>query len=113
MKIQKFTAAQLLSMELPKKGDLPSATEAVRSSAVLTMPGKEDSQFGIWEATEGTFTREVVAGEIMLILSGQAVFISDSGERWEMSAGDTLVFPPNSRGNWEILKATRKLYVLL
>lgn len=114
MKIQKFSNAQLLSMVLEKKGGTTAApTEAIRSSRTLAMPGREQAQFGVWEASVGTFTRDVVAGEIMAILSGEAVFVAESGERWEMAAGDTLVFPPNTRGKWEIKAPTRKLYVLL
>lgn len=115
MKIQKFSNAQLLSMALEKKVGMASESveEAVRSSRAMMMPGREKAQFGVWEASVGTFTRDVVAGEIMTILSGAAAFISDNGERWEMTAGDTLVFPPDTRGKWEISAPMRKLYVLL
>lgn len=114
MTIQKFSNGQLLSIQLEKRsGPIAGPAEAVRSSRTLTMPGREQAQFGVWEASVGTFTRDVVAGEIMAILSGEAAFISESGERWEMEAGDTLVFPPNTRGKWEIMAPMRKLYVLL
>lgn len=114
MTIQKFSNGQLLSMPLEAKAGVAAApSEAVRSSRTLAMPGCEQARFGVWEASAGTFTRDVVAGEIMTILSGEAAFTTEGGERWEMTAGDTLVFPPDTRGKWEIMAPVRKLYVLL
>lgn len=76
------------------------------------MPNREDAKFGIWEASVGSFVREVVAGELMFILSGSATFVAENGESIEMSEGDTFVFPPNTRGVWNVLSDLRKLYVL-
>lgn len=96
-----------------KAGMNASPAEAIRSAQALTLPGRESAQFGIWEASVGSFRRDVVAGEIMTILSGAAIFSADDGRRFEMAAGDTLVFPPHTTGIWEIQATLRKLYVLV
>jgi uncharacterized protein len=115
MSIQKISRNSALGLALDPKA-AAAATDAqasVRRSKSLAMPGRESAQFGIWEASPGRFTRDVVAGEIMHVLSGTAVFTSEDGDRIEMGEGDTLVFSPHTRGVWDIQTALRKLYVLL
>lgn len=113
MSIQKFTTQALLSFQLdPHEPDHDPAS-SVRRATKLEMPGRDGAQIGVWEASPGRFTREVVAGEIMHIVSGAGTFTSDDGESMAIAAGDTLIFSPNTRGQWHITSALRKVYVLL
>ena len=116
MTIQKFSKSTLLLLPLEAKAT-PQQTgdqaAPLRQSKGLAMPGRENAQIGVWEALPGTFTRDVVAGEIMHIMSGTCTFTSEDGERMEIAEGDTLVFSPNTRGTWDIKTPLRKLYVLL
>lgn len=113
MTIQKFSNKELLSFPLEQNGiDTPSG-QSVRQSKRIAITGCEADHFGVWEASPGTFTREVLEGEIMYILSGSATFQSAEGEVIDIAQGDTLVFSPNTRGEWRIHESLRKLYVLL
>lgn len=115
MKIQKFTQGQLLDMPLALQSTVVMEEKGVsaRRSQALTMEGRGHARFGVWEASVGTFNREVELGEIMHILIGSAVFTDDSGHAVEMNPGDTLVFAPNTRGTWVVKEPIRKLYVLV
>ena len=37
----------------------------------------------------------------------------DDGEPVDIKAGDTIWFPPNTRGVWEISQNVRKVYIIL
>lgn len=115
MNIQKFTHQQLLDMPLdrPLGEALQNEDACERRSQGLAMAGRDQAQFGIWEASVGTFQREIDGGEIMCILSGHAVFTDESGHSVEMHGGDTLVLAPHTKGTWVIKERLRKLYVIV
>jgi uncharacterized cupin superfamily protein len=78
-----------------------------------TIPGIEATDTGIWECSPGKFRRQIAAGEVMHILSGECTFTPDDGEEISIQAGDTLYFSPNTNGTWDIHSTVRKVYVLL
>ncbi|NUA28475.1 cupin domain-containing protein [Cupriavidus basilensis] len=84
----------------------------VRTRAIR-ITGSEDRDTGIWECSVGSFARQVEKAEVMHILAGSGVFTPEAGEAVRFSAGDTLFFPANTRGAWEIRETVRKVYVLL
>ncbi|QHI99139.1 DUF861 domain-containing protein [Xylophilus rhododendri] len=110
MSIQRLTRDAALALPLQA---LDSVNGAPRSATELQLPGREKAEFGIWESEPGRFQRTVEEGEIMVILSGYAVFTGTDGQRTEMAEGDTLMFPPMTKGEWVVEKKLRKLYVLL
>lgn len=77
------------------------------------IPGKEAIDTGIWECSPGKFRRQILAGEVMHILSGHCTFTPDGGETMEIAAGDTLFLSPNTIGDWDIQETVRKVYVLI
>jgi uncharacterized protein len=77
------------------------------------IPGCDDADAGVWECSPGKFRRQVTAGELMHILSGRCTFTPDDGAPLEIAAGDTLFFPPQTSGVWDILETVRKVYALL
>lgn len=79
----------------------------------VRIAGSEDRDTGIWECTVGSFARQVEKAEVMHILAGSGKFTPEAGEAVLFSAGDTLFFPANTRGAWEIRETVRKVYVLL
>lgn len=79
----------------------------------IVVPGKEEVNTGIWECKPGQFRREIEAGEMMHILTGECIFTPDHGDVIHMVAGDTLYFAPNTTGIWDIKSTVRKVYVLL
>ena len=70
---------------------------------------------GFWECSEGQFRRPVDTGEVMYIFEGSGSFMPDSDDEptIEFKAGDTLFFPPFTRGVWDIREKVRKLYVMV
>jgi uncharacterized protein len=78
----------------------------------IDLEGAGTNQTGLWECTPGRFERSVVEAEIMHILAGACTFTPEGGEPREISAGDTLFFPANTRGMWDVRETVRKLYVI-
>ena len=68
---------------------------------------------GIWECSPGRWQRTIMQEEFAHFLTGSARFIPDKGEPIEIKAGDTVWFPLNSRGVWEIRETVRKVYVVI
>lgn len=76
------------------------------------VPGREDTQAGIWQCSPGKFRRNNAAAEMMHILSGECSFTSEDGQVVEGGPGDTFYFQPNTEGVWDIRTTLRKTFVL-
>ena len=48
-----------------------------------------------------------------IFLSGRAIFTPEKGEAVTLGAGDVAHFPENSRGVWEIVETSRKIFMIL
>lgn len=94
-------------------GEPISRPPCVTRGIQVSIPGKEDIDTGIWECSPGTFRRQVKSGEVVHILSGEAIFTPDEGEPISMEAGDVLFMSPNTLGTWQILSTLRKVYVMV
>jgi len=68
---------------------------------------------GIWECSPGRWQRTIMHEEFAHFVTGSATFIPEEGEPVEIRAGDTVWFPRNSRGVWEIHEDVRKVYVVI
>lgn len=81
----------------------------------VRVPGRPDCDTGLWECSPGRFRRQVASGEVMHILVGAGRFTpeAEGAAPVEFRAGDTLFFPPDTRGVWEIRETVRKLYVMV
>ena len=66
---------------------------------------------GVWECSPGVWKRQVLLAELCHFISGHAFFTPESGETFEIKAGDAVFFPPNSRGTWDVRQTIRKTYV--
>lgn len=67
---------------------------------------------GFWECTPGRFRRQVAEAEYSYFISGRGSFTPDGHEKIEFRAGDSIYFPANTQGEWEILETVRKAYVI-
>ena len=106
------TATQHLESRGPV--GIPLSTPVCQlKGAKYQIPGKETTDTGIWECSPGRYRRQVVAGEVMHILSGRCTFTPDEGEKFEIAAGDTVFMSPKTVGVWDIHETVRKVYVLL
>lgn len=68
---------------------------------------------GIWECSPGRWERTIMQEEFAHFVKGSARFIPAQGAPIDIEAGDTVWFPANSRGIWEIREDVRKVYVII
>jgi uncharacterized protein len=107
------------SARMDLQGEARAVAEPLSDPACVTrtlpveMKGLFKSRTGIWEVTAGRFRRELANAEVMHILSGACTFTTDDGETREIHAGDTLFFPANTNGVWDIHAPLRKVYAVL
>ncbi|AGW90858.1 MULTISPECIES: cupin domain-containing protein [Cupriavidus] len=83
------------------------------SSFKVDLEGAGQNRTGLWECTVGSYERQVEEAEVMHILAGECLFTPAGGTPIRIKAGDTLFFPANTTGIWEILEPLRKVYVIL
>lgn len=75
------------------------------------MPGIDS--MGIWECSPGRWQRTIMQEEFAHFLTGSATFIPTNGKPIEIKAGDSIWFPANSCGVWDIKEDVRKVYVVI
>lgn len=69
--------------------------------------------FGIWEFTRGRWRRQIPKREFSHILAGHCFFTPDAHEPIERRAGDSVFFPANCSGIWDIREKLRKSYLII
>jgi len=87
------------------------ACETVSLEVPIESAGANRS--GLWECTPGRFERQLANAEVMHILSGACTFTPAGEAPQEIRAGDTLFFPANTVGVWDIRETLRKVYVVM
>ena len=113
MSIQKWTSGELRNLADRSGQDFPSlARSPARGSIPIALPGS-DQELGVWSCEVGSFARAVETAELMLIVQGKATFTTDDGQVFNMSAGDTLLFPAHTKGQWNITERLMKFFVTL
>jgi uncharacterized cupin superfamily protein len=83
------------------------------ASLEVPMEGAGANRSGLWECSPGRFERQLANAEVMHILSGVCTFTPTGGTPLEIRAGDTLFFPANTVGTWDIRQTIRKVYVVI
>jgi len=79
----------------------------------VNLEGSGTNLTGIWECEPGSFERHLKAAEVMHILCGRGSFTPTGGQARAFAAGDTLFFPSNTIGVWDIEETVRKVYVVM
>ena len=96
----------------PVKMPLSSPTAQLVGKKYLNdVPGIDS--MGIWECSPGRWQRTIMEEEFAHFIMGSARFIPTDGDPIEIRAGDTIWFPANSTGVWEIEEDVRKVYVII
>ncbi len=67
---------------------------------------------GIWHSEPGKWNIHYTEEEYCQILEGTSVLTSEDGVVMTVSAGDSFVIPRGFLGTWEVVQATRKIYVI-
>jgi uncharacterized protein len=68
---------------------------------------------GEWQSTAGAWRVHYDEWEYCHILSGRAIIQSDTGQTWEIAAGDSFVLEPGFSGSWTVIEPVRKLYTII
>jgi len=102
----RFTTAAPVSEPV---GDVVSYT----SLALCQSLPEEGVSVGIWECTKGVWRRQVLKREFSHFLEGHGFFTPDGQSTIEFRAGDTVYFPANCAGTWDIRERVRKTYLIL
>lgn len=108
-------AGALKDAELVDWGAVPGPLgEPVSHTRGLLLHRGEDGspEAGYWECTPGKWRCEVTRDEFCHFLEGRCVYIRDTGERTEISGGDTAFFPAGWTGRCEVSETIRKLYMI-
>src|SRR5690348_9499538 len=106
--IRKEDLDQLGPVKKPLDG--PTA-RLVGKKFIDDMPGIDS--MGIWECSPGRWQRTIMQEEFAHFLTGSATFIPTNGTPIEIKAGDSIWFPKNSSGIWDIKEDVRKVYVVI
>lgn len=67
---------------------------------------------GIWQSTPGKWRVEYDEWEYFNILDGYSILTEEGGEPIHLRAGDRQIIRPGFKGTWEVVKTTRKDYVV-
>ncbi len=106
--IRKEDLDELGPVKIPLSSPVPML---VGRKYLNDVPGIDS--MGIWECSPGRWQRTIMEEEFAHFIQGRARFIPDDGDPIEIKAGDTIWFPANSGGVWEILEDVRKVYVII
>jgi uncharacterized cupin superfamily protein len=79
---------------------------------MLPLAETEGDRMGIWECTPGSSMRQVQSAELMHILAGRCTFTPEGGAPLAIESGDTVFFPADTHGRWDIQQTIRKVYVV-
>jgi uncharacterized cupin superfamily protein len=67
---------------------------------------------GIWHSEIGKWKISYTEEEYCQILEGTSVITDSDGQAVTVSQGESLIVPSGFVGTWEVVKPTRKIYVI-
>ena len=114
MAIQIIKQSHITDRLMPRAGPAKPLTQSPCKTKDLSiaLDGAGANDQGVWECTPGSFERQIESAEVMHILTGSATFTPVGGEPVSFGAGDTVFFPKNTFGVWEIKETVRKVYAI-
>lgn len=94
-------------------GPSKTATEGSpqTSGRILSVNADGSSECGIWSCTPGTRAITIPSDEFCVFLGGQGLYIHESGERIEVSAGSIVFFPGGWTGTSIITETLSKAFM--
>lgn len=95
---------------IPRQWILEGNPTARRKLLVGSSDGMASTH--MWDCTAGRFNWYYGADEIIHVLEGSVLVEDDAGERRQLGAGDTFLFPAGSRFHWTVPHYIRKIAFL-
>jgi|APTNR8051073442_1049403.scaffolds.fasta_scaffold04589_9 hypothetical protein len=68
---------------------------------------------GIWRAEVGAWRVSYTEWEYCIVTKGRAIIRENSGSEFEVCPGDAFTIEPGFEGEWEVLEAMEKHYVIV
>jgi uncharacterized cupin superfamily protein len=112
LRLQKFTDSQPSAEEYylpPEK--LISGNPKQTLWPHYTDP-REQFFTGIWHSEPGKWHIRYTEEEYCQILEGSSIITDADGQAVTVTAGENFVIPKGFVGTWEVVQATRKIYVI-
>ncbi|WP_017348658.1 cupin domain-containing protein [Pantoea sp. A4] len=88
----------------------PCSTHRAAETEIAQYPG---TSMGIWDCTPGIWRRGLMQREYCYFLSGHCFFTPDGGETLEIKAGDSIFFPQQTHGTWDVRETVRKAFFIM
>ncbi len=82
------------------------------SGVMLFKRDDNSSEMGMWQCTPGRWRCEVEKDEFFFLLSGKAIYTSDSGEETVVEANTAGSFPAGWKGDCQVVETVRKVYMV-
>ncbi len=102
---------------VPATDYLPPADRilaGVPQQSIVDAYGSADGKFsaGLWSGAVGRWRVAYTEHELCHLLEGEVALHGDDGSVAHYGAGDSFVVPAGFTGEWEVVKAARKLYAI-
>lgn len=107
--------ASVVTGPLEAKGQRAGADSGDPQISSVAFDAPADVKFGVWECQPGGWPiAERADTETCYILSGRLIVTDgETGEKFEVSAGDVIVQPKGWWGRWDVLETIRKVYTIV
>jgi uncharacterized cupin superfamily protein len=100
--------ANPLQLDLPDVGPVASKLKCLVAAEL----NNKQVETAVWEASPGSWRRQITQAELSHFIAGHWTFVPDGGAPLVINAGDAVFFPPNTLGTWHVQETVRKTYVL-
>ena len=93
----------------------PAAEKLISGDPVFTtwnLEEKDGLYAGIWQSTVGKWHVSYDEWEYFRLLEGISILTDAEGQETRLTAGDSFIIRPGFSGTWEVVKTTRKDYVI-
>ena len=107
-----YQPAATVTGPLEPKGQRPGADSGDPQISSVAFDAAADVKVGVWECQPGGWpVVDRADTETCYIVSGRATITDDeSGQKYEISAGDVVVQPKGWSGRWDVIETIRKVY---
>jgi len=97
---------------LEPRGQRPGADSGDPQISSLAFEAPADVRVGVWESQPGGWpVVDRPDTETCYIVSGRATITDgESGQKYDVSAGDVIVQPKGWSGRWDVIETIRKVY---
>lgn len=104
------SVVELAPKPIPSEWILSGAPEA--RSNLIARSHDWTSSIVVWDCTAGRFTWHYCSDEVIMVVSGEAFLVNESGDERRFGPGDIGFFPAGTSVTWRVPRRIRKVAVL-